>query len=89
VLNFSLSCTHTFCVRILRLAGLLVDNLVRGAPESLLTIATRSVGTHYDLCRQHLPGLPEEVQAMIARHKHQGLPSHHAQWSICVPFCWF
>jgi hypothetical protein len=60
--------------RILRLAGLLVDNLVRGAPERLLRIAVRSVVTHHDLCRPHLSDLPQELQAMIARQQHRGLP---------------
>jgi hypothetical protein len=60
--------------RILRLAGLLVDNLVRGTPERLLRIAIRSVVAHHDLCWPHLSDLPQELQAMIARQRHQGLP---------------
>jgi hypothetical protein len=60
-------------VQIIRLADVLLDNLVRGTPESLLAISTRCVVAHYDLCQPHLHTLPQELQTMITHQQQQGV----------------
>jgi hypothetical protein len=70
-----------------RLAGLLLDNLLRRrrtAPERLLSIAARTVMSHHDSCRPHLAGLPQELQAMIARLQRQGLPLVPNHSRLCM-----